>query len=90
MDNYINHVLACYFSDDSELSEDDAIATLKRDMINSSELRNNLWDELQKAFADVHYPWQKLFIDYDVFHFENNDDASLYARNIFMKKLFYS
>jgi len=89
MYEYIDYVLSSYFSAQSESSEDEAVAILRKHIGNSAELASGLKDDLQRAFADSGFSWATALAEHDVVALENEREAFLYAKRILWEPFFF-
>lgn len=82
MHDYIDHVLANYFSSTSELSEDEATSELRGDLAKSKELKSNLETEVLRALSDPSFSCLRKLEEYDVAFFRDERDAKKYLKKI--------
>ena len=88
MYDYINHVLSSYFSSANELSEQEAISTLRVHLDHSPELKRGLYADLTNAFNDENFSLVAELEESDVLYFESEEDALKYAKRILWKPFF--
>jgi len=87
---YIDHVLANYFSASVGQSEEEAVSTLRKHVTSSPELASGLRRELQHALKDVAFSWKQALAEHDVLFTESEEEARVYARKILWESLFES
>lgn len=88
MYEYIDNVLGSYFSSAVECSEDEAISTLRKHLVDSPQLAEGLHTELQSALNNRDYSWKNVLAEHDVLFAENEEDARTYAKKILWDALF--
>lgn len=87
---YIDHVLANYFSANGGQSEEEAMSALRKHVASSPELASSLHRELQHALKDVAFSWKQVLAERDVLFTESEEEARVYARKILWESLFTS
>lgn len=87
MYEYLDHVLGAYFSDAAELSDEEAISTLKEHLANSPALRQGLTDEIIRALADSTFSWKNILIAHNCVYVAREEDAFRYAKKIFWETI---
>jgi len=87
---YIDYVLANYFSASIGQSEDEAISTLQKHIASSPELATGLHRELEQALDDVGFSWKDALSEHDVLFTESEDEARQYARKVLWESVFVS
>ena len=88
MYEYIDHILANYFSSSAANSEQEAILVLREHMAISAELEHSLRTEIENALHDSNYSWKNSLANYDVFFTENEEDARSYAKRLLWDAVF--
>ncbi|EJL84602.1 hypothetical protein PMI15_02081 [Polaromonas sp. CF318] len=88
MYEYVSHVLANYFSINSELSEEEAIADLRKHFFVNAILKKEIYSDLRQALNDDSFSWKDALQRYDVFHFENENEARSYVVKTIWEPLF--
>ncbi len=80
---YLNHVLANYFSVNvGEANEERAILEVRQAMSESPQYAEGLRADLLSALADPELSWKSVLAEFDVAHIESEQEASAYAINI--------
>lgn len=79
---YIDYVLANYFTVANELSEQEGIEALREHLAANSEFATGLRREVEQALADDAYSWREAFEEHDVLTIVDEDEARRYGRRL--------
>ena len=85
--DYINHVLANYFSANLGQTEEESISALQKHLECSLEFTHRLRCELQQALNDMNFSWKDSLAEHDVLFSDNENDAREYAKKLLLDSL---
>jgi hypothetical protein len=88
MYDYINYVLGTYFSMNAELTEAEAVSSLKESASQNEELFDGLRSELESAFSDENFSWKSIMEEYDVVFINDEGAARSYAKKVLWDTLY--
>lgn len=88
MYEYLDQVLANYFSATVGQSEEEAVSTLRIHVANNPQLASGLHRELLHTLKDKTFSWKQTLAEHSVLFTESEEEARAYANKILWENLF--